>query len=87
MAASLIISPFSAVADSLPGGTHYLCDDVKLEPLTDELKISITEYLDGIDEVDRAWRSKIADQIIRNLKDEHGVSMDDLLKQILKSKK
>ncbi len=35
----------------------------------------------------RGGAVKIADQIIRELKDEQGVTMDDLLKEILKSKK
>jgi hypothetical protein len=51
MAATLIISPFSADAESLPGGTHYINDNVRLEPLPDDFKMRITEYLDGIDEV------------------------------------
>jgi hypothetical protein len=45
---SVIISPFGAKASSLPGGTHYIRNQIKLEPLNDGLKARIIEYLDGI---------------------------------------
>lgn len=50
MAATILISPFGVEADSLPGGTQYLNNSVKLAPLSDEHKARIVEYLDSINE-------------------------------------
>jgi hypothetical protein len=44
------VSPISVAADSLPGGTQYVTDDVRLAPLSDEHKSRIVEYLDGVQE-------------------------------------
>lgn len=48
----LIISPYGIGDDSLPGGTHYIEKTVRLEPLNDNHKIRIVEYLDSIDRDD-----------------------------------
>ncbi len=50
MAAAIIISPFSASVESLPGGAHFINNHVKIEALSDEVKLKITEYLDSIEE-------------------------------------
>jgi hypothetical protein len=52
MANTLLIAPFAAKIDSLPGGTHFVTEKVKFEPLSDPVKISLTDYLDGMDEAE-----------------------------------
>lgn len=52
MATTLVIAPFAVKADSLPGGTHFVTNKIKFEPLSDALKISLTHYLDGIEEIE-----------------------------------
>lgn len=50
MAACILVSPISVATDSLPGGTQYVTDTVRLAPLSDELKARIVEYLDTVQE-------------------------------------
>ena len=50
MAACILVSPISVAADSLPGGTQYVTDKVRLAPLSDEHKSRIVEYLDAVQE-------------------------------------
>ena len=50
MAANILISPFGIATDSLPGGTQYLTESLRLAPLSDEHKARIVEYLDAINE-------------------------------------
>lgn len=50
MASCVIISPFSVAPDALPGGTHFVVDNIKLSPLSDEHKARLVEYLDEIQE-------------------------------------
>lgn len=62
MTACVIVSPFSITADSLPGGTHFIVGDVRLEPLSDTHKLRIIDYLDGLEEepLSRLVRTKPA---------------------------
>jgi hypothetical protein len=46
MTPCFIVSPFGVATDSLPGGTHYITDAVRIAPLSDEHKARIVDYLD-----------------------------------------
>ncbi|RWN48987.1 MAG: hypothetical protein EOS03_00565 [Mesorhizobium sp.] len=48
MAKCFIVSPFGIDQGSLPGGTHYVNDEIKLEPLSDVLKARLVDYLDTV---------------------------------------
>lgn len=50
LANCVIISPFSVAPDAFPGGTHFIVDNIKLSPLSDEHKARLVEYLDDIQE-------------------------------------
>ncbi|MEM9350083.1 MAG: hypothetical protein AAGA47_07465 [Pseudomonadota bacterium] len=52
MASSIIVAPFAASVEALPGGTHFITDAIKVEPLADDLKMNVTDYLDSIDEAE-----------------------------------
>jgi hypothetical protein len=44
----ILLSPYGVDTDSLPGGTHFIEGDARLEPLSDNHKIRIIEYLDDL---------------------------------------
>ena len=50
MTPCFIISAFNIAPESFPGGTHYLTEKIKLEPLSDEHKARISDYLDNHEE-------------------------------------
>lgn len=50
MAACILVSPISVASESLPGGTQYVTDSVRLAPLSDEHKTRIVDYLDNVQE-------------------------------------
>ncbi|MGE0420405.1 MAG: hypothetical protein AB7O80_26670, partial [Acetobacteraceae bacterium] len=50
MTACFLVSPFGVDRDSFPGGTYFITDEIKIEPLSDEHKSRLIEYLDSQNE-------------------------------------
>lgn len=52
MANTLLITPFAARTQCLPGGTHFVTDKIKFEAMPDAIKIAVSDYLDEIEEAE-----------------------------------
>lgn len=48
LAKSFIVSPFGIDQSTFPGGTHFVSEEIRFEPLSDTVKVRLVDYLDQV---------------------------------------